>query len=357
MAKKKNTSKAPSVTNIISNPFARVPSSSSTNTGSPWFNVGANFNKYREYSKTINTPTTQSTTQSTTQKFNPVEGINWEKKYYDDMKKSQYASAAATLSSVFESYGLGGLTGTITSLIMQGKPADEVSILLRQTPTYKERFPAMDALAKRGRALSEGQYIGLEKGYDGALRAAGVEPKSLISGPRDYYNYIVNDVSVEEFSNRVNTATTLLNNANTEYIDAFKKYYGINKSDLLMYYLDPAKSAPELMKKAEIATVGGTATRYGLDIGERFAREITDTGLSKEAAGAFAKTAQEKEGFARLAGIEGQDLTTGELIESNLQMNTESIQKTKGLASRERARFSGRSAGTEILGGNVSGSY
>lgn len=289
--------------------------------------------------------------------FNASQGVDWQAKYYDDMKKSNYASAANTLTAAFSMYGLGGLSGTITSMIQDGKPASEVAILLRQTPTYKERFPAMDALAKQGRALSEGEYINLETGYDKALRAAGVDPKSIISGPKDYYHYIANNVSVEEFGNRVNTATTLLNNSATEYTNAFQKYYGINKSDLLMYYLDPAKSAPELMKKAQIATVGGTATMQGLDIGEAFSRKIVDTGLSKEAGSAFAKTAAEKEGYARLAGMENVDLTTGQLIESNLGMNAESVAKTKGLASRERARFSGRAGGTEILNTNVSGSY
>lgn len=290
--------------------------------------------------------------------FNPLgEGIDWQKQYWEDKAKSDYASAAGTLTAAFEMYGLGGLAGTIKGMIMDGKPSAEVSILLRQTPEYKQRFPAMDSLAKKGRAMTEGEYIGLETSYDQALRSAGVDPKSIIGGPQDYYHYIANDVSVAEFTGRINSATTLVNNSNPEYVDAFQKYYGINKSDLLMYYLDPAKSATELAKKASIATVGGTATQYGLDVGEQLSRKIVDTGMTKDAATAFAKTGLEKEALGALSTIENQDLTTADIIKSNLQMDTESVQKTQGLKSRERARFSGKAGNVETLQQNVSGSY
>lgn len=290
-----------------------------------------------------------------TTKFDPTSGVDWQKKYYDDLKTEGYRSAAATLRSAFEAYGLGGLSSTITGYIMDGKPASEVSILLRQTPQYKERFPAMDTLAKNGRAITEGEYIGLETNYNKILSGAGLN--GYFKSPNDYAQYIAKDISPEEFASRVNTATTFVNNSNPNAVEMFKNYYGINKEDLLRYYLDPEKAAPELLKKASIATVGGAAAAAGLDIGESYARNITDAGAAKNAPEAFAKVAQTKEELAKLAAIEGGNVTTGELVGSALSMDVNATKKVQGLASQERARFAGKSAGTAVTGSNVSGSY
>lgn len=297
----------------------------------------------------------QNVSQTSTNNFDATSGVDWQKKYYDDLKTEGYRSAAATLRSAFEAYGLGSLSSTITGYIMDGKPASEVAVLLRQTPQYKQRFPAMDTLAKNGRAISEGEYIGLETSYSKVLSAAGLN--NYFTSPNDYAQYIGKDISVEEFSSRVNTATNFVNNSNPNAIEMFKNYYGINKQDLLKYYLDPAKATPELLKKAEIATTAGAAAAAGLDLGEEYSRNIVDSGAAKNAPEAFANVARTKEELAKLASIEQTGVTTKELVGGALGIDANAAKKVSGLASQERARFSGKSAGTAVTGSNLSGSF
>jgi hypothetical protein len=299
--------------------------------------------------------TTNGTNNGTTPPFDPTKEIDYAKLSYEDAKKSANATAIGTLVGAFNQYGLGGLSSWIIGQIKAGKPASEVAINIRNTKQYQERFPAMAALAKAGQAIDESQYIDYERRYDAVFSAAGLG--GYAKKPKDYYFWLTNDISPEQVADRVNAATSLINNSNPNSLDAFQKFYGIGKKDLLAFYLSPKQKGPELIKKAQIAMTSGVAATYGVNVEESFGRSIIDAGLGNQAPEAFAKTAQTKEELQRLASIGQGSLTTEQIVEANLGMGASSEKIVTGLASQERGRFSGKSGGTSMINQNVSGSY
>lgn len=266
-------------------------------------------------------------------------------------------NVASLVSGTFEQYGLGSLASKITQYAQAGMNASEIAIRLRQTPEYQQRFAAMGTLAKQGRAMSEAEYINLEQSYAQVLKASGL-PKGFYDSYNDYAQFIANDVAPTEVAARAKAASDLVNSKDPSYVEAFQKYYGVGKGDLAAYFLDPGRATPLLERAAKAAQLGGEATNANLDINGNYAETLVDKGIGTEQArAAFSTTATSMAPAATLAGIDQQNVATTDLINSALNTDATSEAKVKGLASRERARFSGSNAGTQILNNNVSGSY
>ena len=79
---------------------------------------------------------------------------------------------------------------------------EQILLELRETPEYKTRFPAMDALSKRGRAISEAQYINYEQSAAAVFKAAGL-PAGFYDTPDDFSRFLTNDVALPELQKRV----------------------------------------------------------------------------------------------------------------------------------------------------------
>jgi hypothetical protein len=125
-----------------------------------------------------------------------------------DPAKMARQSAYDFLREQFEQYGLGSLVQEIQGLVESNVAPSEFAIRLRQTPTYKQRFAGNDARIKAGlRALSEGEYIGLEDQYQNILRNYGL-PKSYyekdnIGRQVGFEKFIAGDVSPAELEDRL----------------------------------------------------------------------------------------------------------------------------------------------------------
>jgi hypothetical protein len=110
-------------------------------------------------------------------------------------KLNAQRDAATILQNVFAQYGLGSLAGQITGFIQQGYSADAISILLQNTPEYKQRFAANDARLKKGLpALSPAEYIATERSYRQVMSAAGL-PLGFYDQTSDFQKFLENDMS------------------------------------------------------------------------------------------------------------------------------------------------------------------
>jgi hypothetical protein len=58
--------------------------------------------------------------------------------------------AIANLTKTFEGYGLGSLASRIAEYLYQGYSQDTVSLMLKDSPEYKQRFAGNDARIKAG---------------------------------------------------------------------------------------------------------------------------------------------------------------------------------------------------------------
>lgn len=221
--------------------------------------------------------------------------------YETQVRQAQEAmrqqNAIGTIKGVLESYGLNSLYQRIVGFIQEGYDENAVMILIRTTPEYKTRFPAMEALAKQGRAISEAEYISYEQTASGLERRYGL-PEGMLMG--NVTKLLTNEVSAAELNDRVLLSSAASIQAPSDVKDKFKEFYGIDQGGLTAYFLDPDIATPLLEKKYATTLIGTEATRQGVGIDVYGAENLQALGVTQERA---------REGFGTVAASRG--LTTG----------------------------------------------
>ena len=283
----------------------------------------------------------------------------------DSINKGQISEAIGTMNILLQENDLGALAARANDMLYQGKSYKEVYASIINTQEYADRFPGMSELRKKGIAITEAKYNEQMNTYSNVFKRAGLDNYADFKANKNTYaNFLINDVSPDELKTRVNTATSFVNNADQTATKMFQDYYGISKKDLVAYYLDPSKAVEQLQSKAEAAKIGAVGAGSGLDIGSQYAESLASRAASSASTGintavvgsAISYAGGIKEEAAKLANIEGTDITGKTLIESKLG-NDSASKIVEGLTSREAARFSGKGAGLNVLGVNMSGSY
>jgi hypothetical protein len=232
---------------------------------------------------------------------------------------------------------------------------------VRSTQTWQDRFGAVTAARKKSGLsyLSEAQIVGLEDQYRASLSQYGL-PKSFYDSPKDFQNWIANDVSPTEVANRAALASEMVNSVDQGTKDAFKQYWGVGQGDLTAYFLDRGRATDLLQKQvqaAELASDANSAKIGGLNKG--YFETLAGKGVSRDKfQGAANEVGATQEDWKRLAQVSGQSLAQASLLNANLGLDAGTTKKLKGLASQERGRFAGSGGGTSALGGgSTAGSY
>lgn len=200
-------------------------------------------------------------------------------------------SAKTIIESALNQYGLGSLAEWAWTQYLAGWSVDHIMIELRQRPEYKTRFPAMETLAQRGRAISEGEYIGYERAAVQLMRQYGLPP-GFYDQPEDFTNLLSGEVSIAELSQRLSTYQSLAYNQDQSVRDELRRLYNINEGDLAAYFIDPQRATALLERKAQAAQAAATSIHAGYgalsaDQAEyltQFSNENVATGLSNLAA-------------------------------------------------------------------------
>jgi hypothetical protein len=211
---------------------------------------------------------------------------------------------------------------------------DGILLELRKTPEYKARFPAMEALAQKQRAITEAEYIEFERNASQLERAYGL-PSGMLDKDA-ITNLLTNEVSGRELEERVTLAAAGAFQTSPEMRDTFQRFYGIGGGALTAYFLDPDKALPLLNKQYASSQIGAEAAMQDVTIQARLAEEITEAGIGREEARA---------GFGRVAGMQGLtegrgDLATqGQLVGSELMGQEAAQQAVERAQSARRGRF------------------
>lgn len=268
-------------------------------------------------------------------------------------------AAGAFLRNVLSQYGLGDLAGSVDSLVQQwGTNVDVIAMKLRDTQQYKDRFKGLLALQSRGvnDVRNEAEYIQLETNYRQVFRDAGIQSyigPAGSSAERDAIARLVGDysVSVDEVRSRVTDAQRVVADTAPEVRDALQRFYNVSASDLVAYTLDPSRAKNRINEIANAAMIGGYAQRAGLDADVTAAERIAALSGANDVqlqalTPQLGVARQVADATQRLANIESTDLTDSEILLSEFDLDQNAEKKIKGLQSRERARFSGRSAVT-----------
>jgi hypothetical protein len=176
-------------------------------------------------------------------------------------------SAIAYIRSTLAGYGLGDLGDWAYQKLIGGDSIEQIFLDMRDTDTYKRRFPAMAELSKRGEALSEAEYISTEKAYKQVMSAYGL-PKGFYDTPDDFTRFMVGSVAPAELNDRVREYNTAVM-GDTETLNQLRDLYGTVGSsrnaaaDLLAVYLDPERAAPILTEQLQAAQFSAAGVRSG----------------------------------------------------------------------------------------------
>jgi hypothetical protein len=256
-------------------------------------------------------------------------------------------NAIEVLTERFQRYGLGSLVNKIKELAIDGATEATITLGLQETEEYKTRFKANQDRIKKGLAvLNPGEYLAVEDGYRQVLRAYGLKQFDT-----DEYvsQFISNDVSAAELSNRVVTAVQRVQNADPAVQQQLRQYYGIGQEDLVAYVLDPNQQFQKIQRQVAASEIGVAAGRQGLQAGVSVAEQLAAQGVTE---------AEAKKGYATIADIlptaEKLSDIYGTTLEGYGQSEAEqevfnslasAQRKRQKLTAREIATFSG-AAGT-----------
>lgn len=211
-------------------------------------------------------------------------------------------NATEAMRGLLESYGLNALYTRVVDFIKQGYDADSIMVMIRTTPEYKQRFPAMEALARKGRAISEGEYIAYEQTAAGLERRYGL-PQGMLMG--NVTGLLEAEVSAAELNDRVLLAASASLEVPQDVRDTFTQYYNIGQGGLTAYFLDPGVATPLLEKQYASARIGTEAMRQGVGIDVGIAQNLQELGVSPE---------QAREGFGAVGRSRGLTEGRGDVV-------------------------------------------
>lgn len=270
----------------------------------------------------------------------------------------QRESIISIMSDRLSRYNLQGLIPTIKRLAQEGATEATITMALQETDDYKRRFKANQDRIKKGlQVLTPAEYLNLEDGYRQILRSYGLNQFDT----DDYVSqFIANDVSAAELSNRVVTAVQRVRNADPAVASTLKQFYGIGDADLVAYVLDPNQQFPKIQTQVAAAEIGAAAGLQGLTPGVAVSEQLARQGVTQaEAQRGYATIANILPSAQKLSEIYGTTLEGYGLAEAEQEVfnSLASAQrKRQRLIEREIGAFGGASgAGRTALDRQVGG--
>ena len=275
-------------------------------------------------------------------------------------KAEKTQNAITVLTDRFKRYGLASLVPKIRELAIAGAGESTITLQLQETEEYQQRFSAnKDRIKKNLAVLNPGEYIALEDKYRQIIRAYGLKDFDN----DNYVNqFISNDVSPEELSNRVVTAVQRVKNADPAITATLRDFYGIGQNDLVAYVLDPNQTFQKIERQVAAAEIGTAARKQGLEAGVNVAEQLAAQGISQaEAQRGYSTIADILPEATKLSNLYGKTLDKYGQSEAEQDIfNTlaSAQRKRKSLISRETAEFTGTSGlSRTALGKTTGGTY
>lgn len=289
--------------------------------------------------------------QAVGEEYNVQKGLNpdgTKKKEIDQYTRDAYS----LLEEAFRLYGLESLVPVIRGYMENDLGVEQAKLKLKTETAYKDRFKGNELRVAKGlNVLKEDAYLELENDYSETLRTYGLSDyfgtatnaTTRLARQQKMADVIGNDISPNEFKDRISTVVTRVNMADTNTKTALKALYDITDTDLVKYFLNPAEGSARLKQKVTAAEISAASMTQGLG--------QTSLGTAEELAGLGIDKARALAGYEKIAAY----LPTTEKLSSIYKAEgitynkaTGEEEEFKGLASakRKRERLSER----EILG-------
>jgi len=259
--------------------------------------------------------------------------------------------AYLAITAKFAEFGLESLAPKIFEYVKNGYSADTISILLQDTPEYKQRFAGNEERKKKGLpVLSPAEYLSTEASYRQLMRQAGL-PDGFYDQPSDFADFIGKDVSPTEMKQRVDIASQYTTLASPEAKRALQQMYGIDEGHITAYFLDPERSAAAITKQAAAAAIGAEALKRGLNISanaEAYALAGVNAQQAAQAYGSIAEQLPGYQSISHMYGLEvGQEQLEAALLGAPTAEAQRGAQNVTRLASWNRARSQGQAGAAQ----------
>lgn len=236
----------------------------------------------------------------------------------DDQERSDNRSAHALIREVLDRYGLGELSQWAWQQLVNGRSHAEVMLELREQPTFKERFKAIDIRRQHGlNPVSPEDIINYETTARDLMRASGL-PRGFYDEADDFAELIGKGVSLQSVQHRVRESWDRVVNAPEEVRGAMFELYGMQSDQALAaLFFDPDKAETKLADMARTAVAGGAMDSFGFDIDATAAGRVAGFDLADSAV---------RSGFGRLAQLRSVfNETRGERNQADLDAMTEGV--------------------------------
>lgn len=266
-------------------------------------------------------------------------------------------SAKAQIESTLAYYGLSSLAAWAWKEFLNNIPEEQIFMDIRQTPEYKARFPAMEALAKGGHAMSETQYINYEQSAMSIMQAAGL-PKGFYDQPEDFTQFLTNNIALPELQSRIDVAKVAVYNSDPATLAALRDYYGIQGGgnhigDATAYFLDPTRALPAIQQQMVAAQEAGAATRSGYQgllqtDAENLARLGIDPTAAQKGFGTLANLAPV---FSHLPGEAGDLPTREQGLAATFYDNAQAANAIEAQVNKRKAVFDQGGGFSQTQGG------
>ena len=222
-------------------------------------------------------------------------------------------------------------------------------ILVRQRlweqPAFKRRFKVIFDRRDRGLpAISPGEVLEYERRARQLFQEAGLPP-GFYDSPDDFYNFLLNDVSISELNGRVEIARTLLYSVAQEDRLEMKRLYGLSDGQEIAYVLDSTRALPLLQNQFNAARTSGAALRSGY--GSLFrdeAERLAQAGItSEQAAQGFTGLVGARQLFNALPGLENSEdtITRDEQLSGTFTGNALAAERIRRRSEMRVAAFRG----------------
>lgn len=229
----------------------------------------------------------------------------------------------------------------------------------RQTDIYNRRFGGMAELRSRGQAISEAEYIQLEKSYRNVMSNYGL-PATYYDSPEDYARLIGAGLSVNEVEERVVAARQTLNPLVAQEL---QEYYGVGQGDAMAFLLGltdekgirlaSARNQQQIREVGRTSQIGAAAERSGFTMDRAYAERLAGTSVGQtldpfqmgtlaQLEGTFSQARRVADRETTLAGIDSEAFDQRDALASAFG-DRQAALASERRAKRERARFSGSS--------------
>jgi hypothetical protein len=272
-----------------------------------------------------------------------------------DEKRRKGQSAYDLLSLEFDRYGMGALIEPLKVFIQDGLSGPELTLQLRASKPYQERFAAnAKRIAAGFRAIDEATYLGLEDKYQSIFQNYGLPPsyyeKGYLGVQKGFEDLIGGNVDPVTLEERIIEGQKVTKGAQSIINTAKEFFPNLADGDFLAYVLNPKNALDEIKRKVTSVEIGAGAMQAGLKTGLARAEELQRAGVTKETAQqGFGVIADGLERGRQLSNIYQQPDYTQQVAETEvfgLTGKTEAKKQRKKLARLETATFGGTSGAT-----------